>query len=181
MLSVWLQNPRGQNGKARSTDGGAPHRLPPSLRASKRENRRRAQARRRTLRVLRPRSRLRRTQSTLIRTRGGPMTAQCDAESERASRVWSRSQRPGRPSRRPMHRPVRTKATAEASTRGSCFSNVAARTPAWQCAPAGGRTCRQRHAPRSIVSLLEALAATVVRSLQRRPSSSRPARTPCPR
>ena len=51
--------------------------------------------------------------------------------------------------------------------------------PAWPCAPAGSRTCRQRHAPRSIVSLLEALAATVFRSLRaasRQPSSRRPAR-----
>ena len=104
----------------------------------------------------------------LIRTRGVPMTAQCDAESKRASRVRSRSQRPEEQSMRPVHRPFRTKATDEASKPDCSFSNVAARTPAWQCAPDCGRTCRQRHASRSIVSILEALAATVARRLQRR-------------
>ena len=65
-------------------------------------------------------------------------------------------------------------------------ANAAASKPAWRCAPAGGRVCRQRHAPRSIVSIPEALAATVARRLQAaaslRPSSRRPARTktPCP-
>ena len=146
----------------------AAHRLRPSLWVTKRENRRRAEARRRTLRVSRPRSRLRRTQTMLIRTRGVPMTAQCDAESKRASRVRSRSQRPEEQSMRPVHRPFRTKATDEASKPDCSFSNVAARTPAWQCAPDCGRTCRQRHASRSIVSILEVLAATVARRLQRR-------------
>ena len=104
----------------------------------------------------------------LIRTLGGSMADQCDAESKRASRVRSRSQRPEEQSMRPVHRPFRTKATDEASKPDCSFSNVAARTPAWQCAPDCGRTCRQRHASRSIVSILEALAATVARRLQRR-------------
>ena len=69
----------------------------------------------------------RRTQTTLIRTRDSPMAYQCDAEAMRASRARGRSQRPGQQSARPVLRPVRTKATGEASKPGSCCSNVAGR------------------------------------------------------
>ena len=110
----------------------------------------------------------RRTQPTLIRTRDCPMADQCDAEPMRASRARSRSLRPEQQSTRPVHRPVRTKATGEASKPGSCFSNVAAGTPAWQSAPAGGRTCRRRQALRSIAGTPQPSAATVARRLPRR-------------
>ena len=72
----------------------------------------------------------RRKQPTLIRTRDCPMANQCDAEPMRASRARSRSLLPDQQSTRPVHRPVRTQATGEASKPGSCFSNVAAGTPA---------------------------------------------------
>ena len=86
----------------------------------------------------------RRTQPTLIRTRDCPMADQCDAEPMRASRARSRSLRPEQQSTRPVHRPVRTKATGEASKPGSCFSNVAAGTPA--CRPRAAQGELQRAA-----------------------------------
>ena len=110
----------------------------------------------------------RRKQPTLIRTRDCPMANQCDAEPMRASRARSRSLLPEQQSTRPVHRPVRTKATGEASKPGSCFSKVAAGTPAWKSAPAGGRTCRRRHGLRSMAGTPQPSAATVARRLPRR-------------
>ena len=110
------------------------------------------------------------------------MAGQCDAESKRASCVRSRSQRSEQPSTRPVFRPVRTQATERASKPGSCFSNVAAGTPAWSSAPVGGRTCRRRHALRSIAGTPQPSAATVARNLQRRACDRHQGRrleTPC--
>ena len=106
----------------------------------------------------------RRRSSTHVAANGRPMRCRVKARFSRAEQVTA------------------TRATAEAARAPACshegdrgglltgllLQQRSGKHPAWRCAPAGGRACRQRHVPRSKRSILEALAATVVRCLQRR-------------
>ena len=174
--------PRGRQKRqsALGADGGAPHRLPPSLRASKRES---PPPHTPSTETTLPNSdEHRRHSSATVAAQWRPNATQsqsallaCGAgRSDQGDR--RRDPCTGLFARRRPRRPLNQTASSATWRQQRGTSNVA---PAGPCAPAGGRTCRQRHAPRSLVSLLEALAATVVSSLRassRQPSSRRPAR-----